>query len=72
MVAGQGIAVILLCGDFGGLFGPSALGLILQASGSSRLPAYVMAALLAAAALPAVFFRNAEASIAFGKTNHQQ
>ncbi|RKT20924.1 hypothetical protein B0G69_4286 [Paraburkholderia sp. RAU2J] len=45
---------------------------MLQASGSFRLPVYVMAALLAAAALPAVFFRNAEASIAFGKTNHQQ
>jgi ACS family tartrate transporter-like MFS transporter len=65
-VAGQGIAAISLCGNLGGLFGPFALGLILQASGSFRLPAYVMAALLAAGALLAVYVRNGETSIATG------
>jgi ACS family tartrate transporter-like MFS transporter len=61
--AGQGIAAISLCGNLGGLFGPFAVGLILQASGSFKLPAYVMAALLVVGALLAVIVRNGDASI---------
>jgi ACS family tartrate transporter-like MFS transporter len=65
-VAGQGIAAISLCGNLGGLFGPFALGLILQASGSYRLPAFVMAALLVGGALLAVILRRGDPSIAVG------
>ena len=59
-LAGKGVAAISLCGNLGGLFGPYALGVILQASGSYKLPAYSMAALMVVGALLAAILRGNE------------
>lgn len=49
--ARHGITLINFCGNLGGLFGPFAIGLVRQSSGSFTLPIHAMALLLLAGAL---------------------
>jgi ACS family tartrate transporter-like MFS transporter len=59
--ARQGITTINFCGNLGGLFGPYAIGLVRQSTGSFALPIYAMAGLLLAGALLMLFLRSPSA-----------
>ena len=65
--ARQGITLINFCGNLGGLFGPYAIGLVRQSTGSFALPIYAMAGLLLAGALLMLRLRPAP-PVPFGRT----
>jgi ACS family tartrate transporter-like MFS transporter len=55
--ARQGITAINFCGNLGGLFGPYAIGLVRQSTGSFTIPIYAMAGLLLGGALLMLLLR---------------
>lgn len=55
--ARHGITMINFCGNLGGLFGPYAIGLVRQSTGSFSVPIYAMALMLLAGALLMVWTR---------------
>ncbi|ESW37094.1 hypothetical protein O164_25990 [Pseudomonas taiwanensis SJ9] len=55
-----GLAFVTTCGLFGGFVGPSVMGLIEQATGSTRNGLWIIAALLVMAALVSTRLRQGQ------------